>query len=299
MKIRKRTLKIVFLVLIILLVGYFAFKYFNKDPYLFQGNSFSYEHRRIPGFSQKLLSHNGSLEIYSIQFKSRKFLDSEATVYGLLVMPQGKNVPGLVLLPGGGVTKESELPLALKIADLGYAVLTIDQRGVGETDGLYPPYEQDYQYFLQGKEPIQHLSVYDALASFDILSSIKNVDKNSIGIIGESMGGRYAMIAAALEPRITGFIGISTAGFNMHNSQGNPYLFSIDPDKYIAKISPRPFFMMHSVNDTKVSIENAQITFNLAQEPKKFYTVEGSAHGYSDAMYDELKESLSNLFGKP
>jgi uncharacterized protein len=296
MKIRKRTIKIFFLALGILLFGYFALKHFSRDSYSFHGNTFSYEHRGIPSFSQKLLSHNGTLDIYSVSFKSRKFLDSETTVYGLLVMPPGINVPGVVLLPGGGVTKEAELPTAFKIAKLGYAVFTIDERGVGETDGPYPSFEQDYLYFLQGKEPIQHLSVYDALASFDVMGSIKNVDRSNIGIIGESMGGRYAIIAAALEPRIRGFIGISTAGFNVPDSAGNSYLFSIDPDRYIAKISPRPVFMIHSINDSKVPIESAEITFGIAKEPKKFYAIDGSVHGYSDAILDDLKESLDVLF---
>jgi len=98
-----------------------------------------------------------------------------------------------------------ELRLAKKIASFGYAVFTFDQRGVGETGGYYPNLEQDYKISLDGKEPIQHLSVYDALKAYDFLKRIKQVDKKNIVMAGESMGGRYAMIAAAQEKNVKGF----------------------------------------------------------------------------------------------
>lgn len=302
MKIKKKTLKIIGLIFIMALIGYISFKYFTKNPYSFKGTKFSYsEHRGNPEYTISVRFRNTSFDVYDVTFKSRKFLNYEIKIYGLLVTPHTKNVPGLVLLPGGGVTKESELVLASKIAELGYAVLTIDQRGVGQTDGYYLSFEQDYEIFSQGKEPIQHLSVFDALRAFDVLRSIDTIDKNNVALAGESMGGRYALIATALDNRIKGFIGISTAGFNVLKQSSNPentYFLSIDSDNYIKDIAPRPIFMLHSTNDTKVPLQNAQLTFNLAHEPKKFYTVNCDSHGYCDAMYDDLKESLKMLFGK-
>jgi fermentation-respiration switch protein FrsA (DUF1100 family) len=228
-------------------------------------------------------------------------MEYETYIYGLLAMPVAKTkVPGIVLLPGGGVSKEGEFSRADIMAKLGYAVLVIDQRGIGQTAGYYLNMEQDYQVFSQGNEPIQHLSVFDALRSFDVLRDIDGIDKDNIAIVGESMGGRYAIIAAALDPRLKGVIGISTSGFDVKkdNSPYNSYLLSIDPDHYVSKISPRKVFMLHATNDTVIPMQNAKYTFNLANEPKKFYIAEGCGHGYCDAMYNALKEDLFEMFGK-
>lgn len=60
-------------------------------------------------------------------------------IYGFFLKPaSNKKVPGIVLLPGAGVDKASELGFARQLAEEGFAVLTIDQRGVGETGGNVP-----------------------------------------------------------------------------------------------------------------------------------------------------------------
>ena len=302
MKIKKRTLKLIFVVFLILILAFFVFKFMNKPKYKLEGDKIYYSSERGNAeYKMSLLNDTGTLNIYSINFMSRAFLDKDARIYGWLFMPRGKeNLPGLVLLPGGGVSKEAEARLASIISNWGYAVLTIDQRGIGETGGNYPNMEEDYNIFLEGKEPIQHLSVYDTLKSFDVLGMIEGVDKNNIAIAGESMGARYAIIAAAIEKRFKGVIVISSAGFHVKNSNlaSNPYLMSIDPDNYISDISPREVFMVHGTNDSTVNIKDAEYTFSLAKEPKKFFIAEGCKHGYCDKMEEELKEDLIVLFNK-
>ena len=302
MKIKKKTLKWIFAVFVVLILAFFVFESMNKPQYKLDGDKIYYSSDRLDvEYKMALLNNTDTLKIYSINFMSRPFLGDDVKIYGWLFMPKDKeNVPGLVLLPGGGVSKEAEARLASIIAGWGYAVLTIDQRGIGETDGYYPNMEQDYQIFLDGKEPIQHLSVYDALKSFDVLGMIEGVDKGNIAIAGESMGARYAIIAAAIEKRFKGVIVISSAGFHVKNSNLalNPYLMSIDPDNYIADISPRDVFMLHGTNDSTVHIDDAKFSFNLAKEPKRFFTAEGCKHGYCDKMEEELKEDIRALFDK-
>ena len=299
MKIKKKHLKIAAIIVFLIFASFLAVKYINKDPYSFKDNHFYYsKFRGFPEYKISLISHNDSLDIYAVNFESKPFLNYKTRIYSLLLLPKNAdNIPGLILLPGGGVSKENELATAAKIADLGYAVLTFDQRGIGETGGYYLSFEEDYNIFLQGKEPVQHLSVFDALKAFDVLRSIKGIDKNNIAIAGESMGGRYAMIAAALDDRIKGFIGISASGFHVGKDQP-PYFQSIDPDSYISAISPRKVFMFHGTNDSVIQLKDAEFTFSLAREPKKFYTAEGCGHGYCDKMYGSLKSSLKDIFGK-
>jgi uncharacterized protein len=303
MIVKKKTLRIIGLMIVLIAAGLFLFYHLKPgEIYQFKDGSFYYskERGKVDYNIQLKYSHD-SIDVYSVSFKSRNFTSYETTIYGLLFLPAAKkNLPGLVLLPGGGGTKEGESRLATIIAKLGYAVLTIDQRGVGQTGGYYLGPQEDYGVFANGNEPIQHLSVYDALRTFDVLREIKEVDKNNIAIAGESMGGRYAVIAGGMDNRLKGVIAISTSGFHVKNDNSvyGPYLLSIDPDHYVNKISPNYLMMLHGSNDSVVSLNDAKETFGLAKEPKNFFVAEGCNHGYCDGMHDELVRDLKLVFGK-
>ena len=303
MKIKKRNFIIIFIIIFLIIIAYFSIFYKQKDPYQFKENTLDYSKNRGKVDYEKILfQENKSFNIYKINFQSKNFLDYKTRIYGLLFMPKlNKKVPGLVYLPGGGVKKEGLIPLSSKIAEKGYAVLVIDQRGIGETGGHYLNFEQDYQIFSQEKEPIQHLSVYDGLKTYDVLKEVKGIDKDNIAIIGESMGGRYAIITAAIEKRLNGAIIISASGFHIQENPfqvGNNYLVSIDPGHYVNKISPNYLMMLQGDNDTVTKLEDAQKTFSLAKEPKRFFIAEGCSHGFCEEMWPELEEDLNILFKK-
>lgn len=225
--------------------------------------------------------------------------ESKGKIYGFLFTPKGgEKFPAVVLLPGGGVDKRGEENLAKTIANWGYVVLTIDQRGVGETDGQFPPLAADYQTFLQNREPTQHLVVYDALRSFDLLQSLAEVDSSRIFLVGESMGGRIALVATSLEPKVKGVVVLSTAGFHIGSQSDKTqerFLRSIDPDSYVASISPRPLVMFHAQNDTIVPIEEAKATFSLVNRPKEWVEFPPCGHGYCEKMAGKLRETLDAL----
>ncbi len=297
---------VVVIVLIILLIAFFSS---SKKVYSFKDDTFYYSQNRPLDYNLALKERdyqNSSCDLYSVNFQSRDFLDYKTHIYGFIFIPNNNKTanqvfPGLVLLPGGNMPKESESVLASKICDLGYAVLTYDQRGIGQTGGAYLGLEQDYAVFSQGKEPIQHLCVYDSLIAFDVMRKIKSVDKDNIAIAGESMGGRYAIIAAALDKRLKGVLAISTSGFHVNDTVSfpyTPYFLSIDPDHYISKISPNKVYMLQGDNDTTVNLDDAKATFNLANEPKRFFVANGCGHGYCSGMYNELKEDLRWMFEK-
>ncbi|PIN88927.1 hypothetical protein COU57_06965 [Candidatus Pacearchaeota archaeon CG10_big_fil_rev_8_21_14_0_10_32_14] len=293
--------------IIIVVILLFFFTKLNSPKqtvYRLDGDTLFYSpNRETPKFNQDYFYTNESIDVYKINFMSRNFSTYEARIYGLLFLPKTETkenkVSGVVLLPGGGGSKEGETRLALIIANFGYAVLTIDQRGIGQTEGYYLNPNQDFTVFSKGIEPIQHLSVYDALLSYDVLKSIDGVDPKNIALVGESMGARYATIATAIDLSIKGNIAISSAGFhipqNLPPSEQN-YYNSIDVDNYVDKISPRPIYMLHGSNDTVIPLKDARETFALAKEPKKFFVAQNCQHGYCEAMYDELKNDLKEIF---
>lgn len=241
----------------------------------------------------------GNLSIHKIIYQSKN-----GNIYGLLVLPTSaaEILPGIILLPGAGVGKESELELAKKIAALDAAVLVIDQRGVGETNGKFPNLDEDYASFTEGKEPYQHLMVYDALRAFDLMKSTPFTDSERIIIAGESLGGRIAVIAAALDRNIKGVLLISSAGLDFipkGDLKKDVFLQSIDSDHYIDMITPRRLVMIHNYNDNIIPINSAIKSFGKAQEPKQFIMVNDTScnHGYCDSMYNGLVDALDYLVG--
>lgn len=301
-KVKKSIINFAALILVVVIASYFIYNYYYKDPYQYSGDRFSYaKYRGRVDYNMILKEEKDKFKVYNINYESRPFMNFSTTIYGLLYIPknsESKNVPAVIFLPGGGGSKESRAGIAEFIAEQGYVALIIDQRGIGETGGYYLPLEQDYAVSSKGNEPTQHLSVFDALKAFDVLSKIKGIDKENIAISGESMGGRYAIIAAGIDQRIRGVIGISTSGLHIKNENQpyTPYLKSIDPDNYVDKISPRYLILIHSTNDTLIKTRSAEDTLKLAKEPKKIYIIDNCSHGYCDKMQEDLKEALKLIF---
>ncbi|MDP2768187.1 MAG: alpha/beta hydrolase, partial [Candidatus Methanoperedens sp.] len=130
------------------------------------------------------------------------------------------------------------------------------------------------------------------------------IDAKRIAILGESNGGRFAIIAAALDPDIKGVVGISTSGYDTESEIVNirdetliRFYRSIDPDTYLKSIPPRKFVMLHSINDNIISIDLAESTFNKAKEPKQFYSVTTGTHGFSEGMREPLEKELRLMLG--
>lgn len=264
----------------------------DKNGYLFYPLD-----RGVVRFGREDYGVEGNLSMHKIIYQSRN-----RNIYGLLVLPTtaAELLPGIILLPGAGSSKESKLELAKKIALLDTAVLVIDQIGVGETNGILPSLDEDYTNFLADNEPYQHLMVYDALKAYDLLKSAPFIDSERIIIIGESLGGRIGVIAAAIDREIKGVLIISSAGFKFKggpDENKNRFLKSIDSDHYIELITPRKLVMMHNANDNMVPLSSAINSYKKAQDPKQFVLVNDTIcnHGYCDSMYNGLLEALDYL----
>jgi fermentation-respiration switch protein FrsA (DUF1100 family) len=249
-----------------------------------QDGTLSYTNRPPVNYTQTLLKDDQNATMYKLIFDSKG-----QRIYALLAIPKNSQkarngkIPGIFILYGATMNKEGEWRgLGQDLAEMGFAVLIIDQRGWGETGGFIPEMQADYHTFASGGEPVQHKMAYDGLRSYDILKSRPEVDPARIYASGESMGARYAIIGAFIEKGIAGMLAISTSGYQFQNqpSEVMRFLNSINPDHYVAGISPRPLIMVHSRNDNVIPYQLAQATFSLAKEPKTFLTTEGVGHSY-------------------
>jgi len=222
-------------------------------------------------------------------------------VQALLRVPANASFssPGVILLPGAGVNKEGEQGLAVELSKLGYATFTLDQRDQGAIN-----IERDLEFFRAGLEPVEYLMVYDVLKAVDVLSAQPEINPEKLAVLGESNGGRFAIISCSLEPSLKGVIGISTSGYGTEeldsaNVAGDPeaYQFyrSVDPDTYLSALPPSRFVMIHSFNDTVISHELALRTFALAEDPKVMYNTTEETHGYTASMHPYLEKELALL----
>ncbi len=254
--------------------------------------------RGIPVYDSIIAENNPEYFLDYINYSSR-----DAVISALLRIPNSSHpVPGILILPGATVSKEGGQGLSAELADMGYASMVIDQRNLGGVD-----FKLDGNLFQAGQEPTQHKMVFDALKAVDVMRQYPGIDPGNIAIIGISNGGRFAIIAAAIDPSISGVVGISTSGYDIESFIANDpgqvtedqtrFLRSIDPDTYLDMLLPRKLVMLHMINDSIVPVDLAQATYNKAGEPKVFYTVEGSGHGYNDAMREMLEAELGLMLG--
>ena len=145
--------------------------------------------------------------------------------------------------------------------------------------------------------------VYDALKASDVLAAQPEINTERLAILGESNGGRFAILACALNPSLKGVIGISTAGYGteeidpslVDDPEAYRFYRSIDPDTYLPILPPAKFVQIHSFNDTVISHDLALRTFALAKEPKAMYNVTEATHGYTASMHPYLEKELSLL----
>jgi pimeloyl-ACP methyl ester carboxylesterase len=241
----------------------------------------------------------GDSTLCEVSFSSRG-----EEVAGLLRMPepnegQPDGVPGVVLLPGATITKEQEQGLAELLSGLGYASIAIDQRNMGGVD-----IQGDLKKFLDGEEPTEHKMVHDALAAAEILRMQPEIDPSRIVYVGESNGGRFAIIASALDPKSRGVIAISTCGYGveeelnylrMNGPDAVKFFRSIDPETYLKEIPPRRFVMIHSSNDTLISFDSARRTYEKALEPKAMHVVGCVTHGRCGEMDPYIEEEMARM----
>ncbi|MBC9913029.1 alpha/beta hydrolase family protein [Chitinophaga varians] len=119
--------------------------------------------------------------------------NASVSLAGTLSLPAGRGpFPAAVLVSGSGPSDRNEtvfthrffLVLADYLTRQGIAVLRVDDRGVGKSTGDYESATNEDQ-------------ADDALAGVRYLQSRKEINPRAIGLIGHSLGGEIAPIAAA------------------------------------------------------------------------------------------------------
>jgi len=224
-----------------------------------------------------------------IIFEDVSFTTSDGFAIPAWYMPASDNSTkkSVLLVHGRTADRTEGMRYAKAIVEAGYNVLAIDMR--------HPRQHPDIISTMSYHEK------KDVIASIDFLVNEKGAE--SIGVFGFSMGAATSMIVMATDPRIK--VGIFSGGYAnsmdvlsesakvtyglpryplmpmvalFFSWRGDLEIDEINPEKYIAQISPRPIYIMHGTADKTVNFSHAQRLFDAAKEPKQLWRAEGGEH---------------------
>lgn len=136
---------------------------------------------------------------------------TDSKLAGTLTYPKrGKDFPAVLLIPGSGPNDRDEtiwghkvfLVLADYLTRNGIAVLRMDDRGVGESEGDFA--EASISDFAD-----------DAVASITYLKNQKKVSLSKIGLVGHSLGADIAPLAANRSPDVDFVVLMAGSGITL------------------------------------------------------------------------------------
>jgi len=163
--------------------------------------------------------------------------------------------------------KDKQESIAVELVRQGYVVFAPDAIGFGErrspeSDGLAYDMAHNFHEFalrlLRGETLLRKV-IWDISRGIDYLETRTEVDSHSIGFLGRGYGGKMAVWAMALEPRIKA--GVAHGGiisYREHLKQGEwfqvefvvPRLMQVaDMHHILTLVAPRPFLISSTLDD--------------------------------------------------
>jgi uncharacterized protein len=184
--------------------------------------------------------------------------------------------PGVVVVHGAGSRKENHADFARLATATGWAAITFDLAGHGDSDGA-----------MSGS------AVDDVIAIVRLLGAQGGVDASRVVVRGSSLGGFLAICAASAAREIAGVIAICPAGED-HLARGvrrgrfemrvddpfalEAWLAAQDVGEAVESVAGRPLILMHAEGDTQIPSEHSAELYERAGEPRKLVIVAGGAH---------------------
>jgi dienelactone hydrolase len=196
-----------------------------------------------------------------------------------LWLPQGDGPwPGMLILHGAGSRKENHADFARMCRAGGWAALSYDQRGHGESADEMGP---------------AALGDVGRMARF--LAGVEGVDGDRICARGSSMGGFMAIHAAATSAAIAGVIAICPAGEEhlLRGLRNDDLEFRAGPEARSALaawlgehdlrdaariMGPKPLILLHARGDERIPSDWSAQLHAAKADPVKLVVLPGGHH---------------------
>jgi dipeptidyl aminopeptidase/acylaminoacyl peptidase len=228
------------------------------------------------------------------------------------ILLDGRFFPGahsslVILACGYGDTQDQMLSIAEFLHHAGFSVLTYTSRGRVPSGGRYVT--------------VGALEQKDVVSVVNYAAGRSDVDANRIGILGISMGGASAILAAAKDKRIRAVVDdsafsdgprvIATAFEHFVHLPAFPFapitvaiadsragidITRVRPMDVIAEISPRPLLIIHDQGDPVALADNSLRNFAAAGQPKQLWLVPGSGHADAQIIAKSQYQSRVTSF---
>jgi dipeptidyl aminopeptidase/acylaminoacyl peptidase len=192
----------------------------------------------------------------------------------------------IVVSHGYGGDQDEMLPVANALHAAGFNVVTYNERG-----------QSGAEITLGGLESKDLRSV------IGVVSRHAYVNPNQIGEFGFSMGGATTILEAASDPRVKAVVDdagwsrvqdwassslsdailkptsmFSPLSLKLFELRTGVVLNSISPKNFIARISPRPVFIIQGKADTDVPPSASLVNYAHAKAPRTLWMVPGEGH---------------------
>ena len=199
--------------------------------------------------------------------------------------------PGMVILHGAGSRKENHGDFARMCAAGGWAAISYDQRGHGESaDDLSPA------------------ALGDVAKMARFLGSHDSVDGGRIYVRGSSMGGFWAIHAAATSDALAGAIAICPAGeehlrrmlqekkldFRAGESSRDAlmaWLGEHDLREAAELMDTKPLIILHAKGDERIPSDFSEEIAARKPEPKRLIILPGGHH--RSIQHDQEMQSVA------
>src|ERR1051325_7195876 len=225
-------------------------------------------------------------------------------------MGAGRKAATVVVLHGVKKNRTDVLRAALVLRRAGFNVLVFDGRGHGDSEGRYVTYG-----FYERR---------DVESAIEWLVKEKQIDRNRVGLAGESMGAAIALqvaahndwiravwadspfaslrrVSAEFLQRVTHLPGallnpVVWTTMHVANYRGNFDVKAVDP-LALARQIKCPVALVHGTADELIATAHSQYIFDAFGGDKELWIVEGARHARSVRhVKGEYRERLARFF---
>jgi fermentation-respiration switch protein FrsA (DUF1100 family) len=243
------------------------------------------------------------------QWREVDFQSQDGLSLSAWVVP-ARNGATVILVHGMGGNRAQLLDEAAMLVEDGYGVLLLDLRNCGSSEG--------------DLTTMGYLEILDVGGALAFLSAQAESDPQRVGLLGQSMGGATAILAAARYPEIKAVIAESTFTSVEDNISDSfqaltglpPFPFAplvvwfgereagvdisqVSPLDGIEAISPRAVLIVHGELDELISVENAHRLYAAAGEPKELYVIPNAGHtGLLQTQPEEYQKRIVRFFDR-
>jgi uncharacterized protein len=224
-----------------------------------------------------------------IDFDSR-VSGERARLHGLWIAQPRADAPVVLYLHGARWDVRGSAHRMRRLQELGFAVLGIDYRGFGRSEGSELPSEE--------------MSYEDARAAWDWIGRMHPNSRRFV--FGHSLGGAIAVALAAEAPAVQGLMveGSFTSIPDLIGTFrwgwlpiGPLVTQRFDAGSRIAKVAA-PVLVVHGSEDRLVPHEIGRALYERANAPKRFVLVEGGSHHNTQSVgLAHYRAAMRELFG--